>query len=94
MSTTLGIGLVGAGFVGSVHSQAWRVAPHFFDLAVAPRMRVLCDTALRRAAWDAGQYGRAEHAPAFHSLLARPDVDLVDICVPGRLHAEVAIAVL
>ncbi len=45
-----GVALIGYGFMGAVHPQAWRVVPRFFDLPVEPRMSVVVDRARVEAA--------------------------------------------
>ena len=90
----LGVGMVGYAFMGAAHSQAWRTAPHVFDLPLRPGMAVLCgrDAAAVRAA--AGRLGWAATETDWRALIKRDDVHLVDVCTPGELHAEVAIAAL
>jgi len=90
----LGVGMVGYAFMGAAHSQAWRTAPHVFDLPLQPHMAVLCgrDAAAVRIA--ARRLGWAAAETDWHALIKRDDVDLVDVCTPGDLHAEVAIAAL
>jgi predicted dehydrogenase len=90
----LGVGMVGYAFMGAAHSQAWRTAPHVFDLPLQPHMAVLCgrDAAAVRVA--ARRLGWAAAETDWHALIKRDDVDLVDVCTPGDLHAEVAIAAL
>jgi predicted dehydrogenase len=90
----LGVGMVGYAFMGAAHSQAWRTAPHVFDLPLQPRMAVLCgrDAAAVRVA--ARRLGWAAAETDWHALIKRDDVDLVDVCTPGDRHAEVAIAAL
>lgn len=90
----LGVGIVGYAFMGAAHSQAWRTAPRFFDLPLDPRMRVLAgrDTAAVKAA--ATRLGWEDTADGWAELVARDDVDLVDICTPGHTHAEIAVAAL
>ena len=58
----LGVGMVGHAFMGAAHSQAWRTAPHVFDLPLRPGMAVLCgrDAAAMHAA--AGRLGLDSHA--------------------------------
>ena len=51
--TDLGIAMVGHAFMGAAHSQAWRVAPRFFDLPVRPVMSVLCGRDADRTRADA-----------------------------------------
>jgi predicted dehydrogenase len=90
----LGVGMVGYAFMGAAHSQAWRTAPHVFDLPLQPKMAVLCgrDAAAVRTA--AVRLGWAAAETDWRALIKRDDVDLVDVCTPGDLHAEVAIAAL
>ena len=90
----LGVGMVGYAFMGAAHSQAWRTAPHVFDLPLQPHMAVLCgrDAAAVRIA--AARLGWTVAETDWHALIERDDVQLVDVCTPGNLHAEVAIAAL
>ncbi len=90
----LGVGMVGYAFMGAAHSQAWRTAPHVFDLPLRPHLAALCGrdaTAVRIAATRLG-WTAAE--TDWHALIKRDDVDLVDVCAPGELHAEIAIEAL
>jgi predicted dehydrogenase len=90
----LGVGMVGYAFMGAAHSQAWRTAPHVFDLPLRPAMAALCGrnaTAVRAAA---ARLGWAATETDWRALVKRDDVQLVDVCTPGDGHAEVAIAAL
>jgi predicted dehydrogenase len=91
---TLAVGMVGHAFMGAAHSQAWRSAPRFFDLPLTPTMQVVCGRDQARVAEAAERLGWAETETDWRRLLARPDIDLVDICTPGDTHAEIAIAAL
>ncbi|MBD3779049.1 MAG: Gfo/Idh/MocA family oxidoreductase [Micrococcales bacterium] len=86
--------MVGYAFMGAAHSQAWRTAPRFFDLPRTPVMRVLGgrDAGAVKAAAD--RLGWEESVTSWQELVARDDVDLVDICTPGSTHAEIAVAAL
>jgi predicted dehydrogenase len=90
----LGVGMVGYAFMGAAHSQAWRTAPHVFDLPLRPAMAALCgrDASAVRAA--AERLGWAATETDWRALIKRDDVQLVDVCTPGDGHAEVAIAAL
>ncbi|WP_394255728.1 Gfo/Idh/MocA family protein [Pseudoclavibacter helvolus] len=90
----LGIGMVGYAFMGAAHSQAWRNAPRFFDLPLAPRMQVVAGRNAERAAQAADKLGWASSTTDWRELLTRDDVQLIDICSPGDTHAEIAIAAL
>ncbi|MFI9028286.1 Gfo/Idh/MocA family protein [Streptomyces sp. NPDC053560] len=90
----LGIGMVGYAFMGAAHSQGWRTAARVFDLPLRPAMNAVCgrDADAVRAAAD--RLGWAAAETDWRALIARDDVDVVDICTPGDSHAEIAIAAL
>ncbi len=90
----LGVGMVGYAFMGAAHSQAWRTAPHVFDLPLQPAMAVLCGRDAAAVSDAARRLGWAAAETDWHTLVKRDDVQLVDVCTPGDLHAEVAIAAL
>jgi predicted dehydrogenase len=90
----LGIGMVGHAFMGAAHSQAWRTAPHFFDLPLQPVMCMVAGRDHGRAATAARQFGWSGSTGDWRDLLDRDDVDLIDVCTPGDSHAEIAIAAL
>jgi predicted dehydrogenase len=91
---TLGVGMIGYAFMGAAHSQAWRSAPRFFDLPARLRMSVLAGRNEARAKAAAEKYGWDDVETDWTRLIARDDVDIVDICTPGDTHAEMAIAAL
>lgn len=90
----LRVAMIGYGFMGAAHSQAWRVAPRFFELPLRPEMTVLVGRDGVRAAAAAERFGWAEYASDWREVVRRPDIDLIDICSPGDSHAEIAIAAL
>jgi predicted dehydrogenase len=90
----LGVAMIGHAFMGAAHSQAWRVAPHFFDLPARPVMRVLVGRDVARAKAAADQLGWAESSDDWRTVVTRDDIDIVDICTPGDSHAEIAVAAL
>ncbi|MEV6878499.1 Gfo/Idh/MocA family oxidoreductase [Amycolatopsis sp. NPDC051128] len=91
---TIGIGMVGHAFMGAVHSHAWRSVHRFFDPPLVPRLAVLAGRDEARATAAARRFGWAGVETDWRQLIARDDVDLVDICTPGDTHAEIAIAAL
>src|SRR5215210_6035028 len=91
---TLGVGLIGYAFMGAAHSQAWRTAPHFFDLPLRPELTVLAGRDAARVAEAADKLGWSSTETDWRRVIARDDVDLVDVCTPGDTHAEIAIAAL
>jgi predicted dehydrogenase len=90
----LGVGMIGYAFMGAAHSQAWRVAPRFFDLALRPEMTVLCGRNGPAVEAAADGLGWAGSETDWRRVVERDDVDLVDICTPGDTHAEIAMAAL
>ena len=90
----LGMGMVGYAFMGAAHSQAWRTAPHVFDLPLQPGMAVLCGRDAAAVQTAAARLGWTAVETDWHALIKRDDVHPVDVCTPGGLHAEVAIAAL
>ncbi|MFD4638207.1 Gfo/Idh/MocA family protein [Lentzea sp. NPDC058436] len=86
--------MIGHAFMGAAHSQAWRVAPRFFDLPVRPVMSVLAGRDADRTRAAAERLGWADSTTDWKSVLDRDDVHVVDICTPGDTHAEIAVAAL
>ncbi|WP_394555035.1 Gfo/Idh/MocA family protein [Agromyces sp. MMS24-JH15] len=86
--------MIGHGFMGAAHSQGWRVAPRFFDLPLAPAMQVVVGRDAAASAAAAERWGWAESATDWREVIARDDIDLIDIVTPGDTHAEIAIAAL
>jgi predicted dehydrogenase len=96
MNTTpgLSVGMVGYAFMGAAHSQAWRSASRFFDLPLHPRMTALAGRDAARVAAAAERLGWESTETSWQALVARDDIELVDVCTPGNTHAEIAIAAL
>ena len=90
----VGVGMVGYAFMGRAHSQAWRTVDHFFDLPVRPRMAAICGRDASKVEAAAARLGWTAWETDWKRLIARDDVDLVDVCTPGSSHAEISIAAL
>ena len=90
----VGIGLVGAGFMGRIHANAWRQAPLFFNLKCGPKLTAVAGGHARESNEFASKWGILQAAQSWQSLIKDPRVGLVDVCVPNYLHAEVSIAAL
>jgi len=90
----LGVAVVGYAFMGKAHSNAWRNVGAFHPGVPAARQQVLVGRDSAQVAAAAHQYGWAESTTDWRSVLEREDIDIVDICVPGHLHCELAVAAL
>src|SRR5690606_22261093 len=94
MSAPLRVAMVGTGFMGAAHSQGWRVAPRFFDLARQPHVPVALGREAAKTAAAAAMWGWSEASTDLTAVLERRDIDVVDIVAPGDSHCDIAIAAL
>jgi myo-inositol 2-dehydrogenase/D-chiro-inositol 1-dehydrogenase len=92
MAKTLNIGLVGYGFMGRAHSNAFAQAPRFFSLPYRPVLKALCARNPDRAKAFAANWGYESIEEDWRALVERADIDLVDIASPNDTHADIAIA--
>lgn len=89
----IGIGLVGAGWMGTVHSRAYRAVPDKFpELGVRPRLVGVADTNGDNARGLASRLGYSYTTDDYRRVMADSDVELVSICAPNYLHRECALA--
>ena len=92
MSKPLNIGMIGYGFMGRAHSNAYRKVNNFFDLEYRPVLKAVCARDKAKAQAFANTWGYESVETDWKKLIARPDIDAVDICTPNNLHKEIAIA--
>ncbi|MDT9695476.1 Gfo/Idh/MocA family oxidoreductase [Streptomyces sp. P17] len=90
----LRVGMVGYAFMGAAHSQGWRTVGRVFDLPRRPVLAAICGRDAAAVGAAAHRHGWAAAETDWRALIARDDVDLVDICTPGDSHAEIAVAAL
>ncbi|HWK59106.1 MAG TPA: Gfo/Idh/MocA family oxidoreductase [Parapedobacter sp.] len=89
----LRIGLIGCGFMGRTHSNGYNRIQNFFpDLQYRPVLQAVCSRREEKVKAFAAQWGYASYETDWRKLIARDDIDAVDICTPNHLHAEIAIA--
>lgn len=89
---TLNIAMIGSGFIGKVHSNAFRQAGHFFDLPYELGLKVICGRNRAKLETAATQWGWEEVETDWRAIIDRKDIDVIDIAVPNALHAPIAIA--
>ena len=88
----LNIGMVGYGFMGRAHSNAWRRVSNFFDTGYQPVLKAVAARDKAKAQAFADMWGYESVETDWRKLVERKDIDAIDICVPNDLHAEIAIA--
>ncbi|SEK18976.1 Gfo/Idh/MocA family protein [Parapedobacter koreensis] len=89
----LRIGLIGCGFMGRTHSNGYNRVPNFFpELQYQPVLQAVCSRREEKVKAFADQWGFASYETDWRKLIARDDIDAVDICTPNHLHAEIAVA--
>jgi myo-inositol 2-dehydrogenase/D-chiro-inositol 1-dehydrogenase len=88
----LKIGLVGYGFMGRTHSNAFAKVNRFFDLPYRPVLQAICARDAGKVAAFAEQWGYGSTETDWRKLVDRSDIDLIDIASPNDTHAEIAIA--
>ena len=91
---TLTVGMIGYGFMGAAHAQAWRTAHRFFDLPLTPVLRTIAGRTESAVAEAAERFGFARHTTRWQDVIEDPEIDVVDICTPGDTHFEIAMAAL
>jgi predicted dehydrogenase len=89
----LRIGLIGIGFMGRTHSNGYKRVGDFFPaLAYRPVLKAVCSRNAEKVKAFAEQWGYESTETEWKKLIARDDIDAVDICTPNDFHAEIAIA--
>ncbi|NIP84725.1 MAG: Gfo/Idh/MocA family oxidoreductase [Planctomycetales bacterium] len=86
----LNIGVIGCGFMGRAHSNAYNRVSNFFDLPYQPVLRAACARSEAELQAFADTWGYESVETDWRKLVARDDIDAVDICVPNNLHCQIA----
>ncbi len=92
MPKPFNVGMIGYGFMGRVHSNAYAQVNHFFDLPYRPVLKAVCARDEAKAKEFADKWGYESVETDWRKLLERSDIDAVDVCTPNNLHKEIAIA--
>jgi predicted dehydrogenase len=92
MAEPLNIGMVGCGFMGRAHSNAYHRVNQFFDVAYQPVLKVLAESTKERAEAFALRWGWQRVESDWRKLVEAPDIDLIDICSPNNTHYAIALA--
>ncbi|MAE60797.1 MAG: oxidoreductase [Planctomycetaceae bacterium] len=93
MAKTIGVGVIGMGWMGSVHSRSYRAVPdRFADSGLKPRLVICADEVESRAQQGAKQFGFDACTTDWKQVIAHPDVDAINIAAPNNQHVEIATA--
>jgi predicted dehydrogenase len=92
MGKEINVGIVGTKFMGRAHSNAYLDAPHFFDLPARPVLRAACGRKVSDLKAFAERFGWQTSETSWERLVARDDIDLVDICTSNATHCPIAVA--
>src|SRR5262245_3531162 len=92
MTKPLNVGMIGYGFMGRAHSNAYRKVGHFFDLEYQPVLKAVCARSADKAKAFADIWGYESVETDWRKLVERKDIDVVDICTPNDSHREIALA--
>ncbi len=88
----LNVGLIGYGFMGRAHSNAYRKVNQFFELEYRPVMKAACARNEAKIRDFAANWGWESVETDWRALVERPDIDAIDICSPNVTHHDIAIA--
>src|SRR5262245_54214912 len=92
MAKPLNIGMIGYGFMGRAHSNAYRKVGNFFDLAYRPVLKAACARSADKIKAFADKWGYESTETDWRRLIERKDIDCNDICTPNDTHLEIATA--
>jgi len=92
MADQINVGIVGTQFMGRAHSNAYRRVADFFDLPARPVLRAACDVDAAGLKEFSKRFGWQEQETSWQKVVARDDIDLIDICTPNVLHMPIAVA--
>src|SRR6058998_3808190 len=92
MAKKLNVGMIGYGFMGRAHSNAYRKVSNFFDLEYQPVLKAACARDAAKIKQFADKWGYESTETDWRKLVDRKDIDAIDICTPNNTHAEIALA--
>ena len=88
----LNVGMVGYGFMGRTHSNAFRKVSNFFENEHQPVLKAICGRSEANTRAFADTWGDESIETDWPKLVERKDIDVIDICTPNDSHMEIAIA--
>jgi predicted dehydrogenase len=92
MPNKINVAMLGCGFMGRAHSNAYLNVNRFFDLEFEPVRKVVTGQTETEVRPFAERWGWKEYATDWRKVIDRKDIDIIDICMPNNLHHEAALA--
>ncbi len=92
MSKPINVGMIGYGFMGRAHSNAYRKVNQFFPLAHRPVLKACCARSEEKIRAFADNWGYESYETDWRKLVERPDIDLIDIGTPNNTHRDIVLA--
>ena len=89
---TLNVAMIGQGFMGRAHSNAYQQVNHFFETNFNLNLKVICGRDRNKLDTIARQWGWSETETDWRKIIERADIEAIDIGTPNDLHAEIAVA--
>ena len=91
MAKKLNIGIIGYGFMGRAHSNAYRKVNNFFDVGYEPVLKAACARKAEKVQPFADRWGWESIETDWRKLIERPDIDVIDICSPNDTHRDITL---
>ncbi len=90
MTHIIGIGVIGLGWMGEVHSRSYRAIPdRFHESGILPRLVICADPVETRAQSAQQRFGFERCTTDWHAVIADPEVEVVNIAAPNGMHLEI-----
>ncbi len=90
MTSTIGIGMIGMGWMGEVHSRSYRAIPdRFHESGISPRLVVCADAVEARAQAAQQRFGFERYTTDWRAVIADPEVEVVNVAAPNGMHLEI-----
>ena len=91
MTRSIGIGVIGFGWMGQAHSRSYRsIPPYFPETGIMPRLVAVADSAPGRVALATGNFGFERGTADWREVVESDDIEVIDITAPNALHEEIA----
>lgn len=90
MTRTIGIGVIGMGWMGEAHSRSyWAIPDRFIQSGIQPRLVVCADPVEARAQAAQRRFGFERYVTEWREVIADPEVEVVNVAAPNGMHLEI-----